>query len=429
MKRVLIITYQFPPIGGSGVQRTIKFVKYLREFGWEPVIIAPKEIIRKKRAYDETLLKDIPEDVKTFRVYTFDFIVSIFLRISYFLGFRKLAGVIVETIFIPDHQILWFPALLLRIRGILKKEKIGVIYTTSPPRSLGLMGIILKKLLNVKWVADYRDPWTHNAFYNPKFGFVDKINRYMELKAHQLSDIVIANTPGNKRKIIDDFGVGQEKVVTITNGYDEDDFKGIDSSNFDFRNDKLNIVYTGTFYDGYAPDTFLLALRNLFLNSEIKKDEISIHIAGFLNIKDKDRIFSLIEDFGLREVIVYHGSLDHKDSVRLMLRADMLLLILWDGKGSDSWIPGKLYEYLRSGKPIFAVIPDTSDCAEIIRRTQTGYIVSPDVKDVEEALLRCYKMWKCGSFKTNPKREEIERYERRKLTQRLAEVFEGLVIS
>jgi len=427
-KKVLIIAYHFPPMGGSGVQRTVKFVKYLREFGWEPVVLAPKEFIRKKQAYDEGLLGDIPKGVKVIRIYTLDLLVSVFLRLSYFLGFRRLAGDIVESTFIPDHRILWLPLLLPKVRRILKDHKIDVIYTSAPPGSLCLIGMILKKIGRVKWVSDHRDPWTHNALYNPKYHYVGRTNKYLELKSHHNADRVIANTPGNREKIIDDFRVDGKKVVTITNGYDEEDFMGLDPYKEGFGNDKFNIVYTGTFYDGYAPDTFLRALNNLLADSRVSREDTCFHMAGFLDIKDKDRIFGLVNDLQLDGLVNYHGSLAHRESNVLMMKADLLLLILPVGKGSDSWVPGKLYEYLRCGRPILALIPEESDCGDIIKSAHAGFIAPPgDVEKIEAEIVRCYTLWKEKKLAIKPVREKVELYERKRLTQQLAEVLDSVV--
>lgn len=417
-------------MGGSGVQRTVKFVKYLRDFGWESVVLAPKEFIRKKQAYDEGFLEDIPKGVNVIRAYTFDLLVSAFLRLSYFLGFRRFAGTLVESLFIPDHQLLWFPGLLSKIGRILKSRKIDVVYTTSAPRSLSLFGIILKKRFKVKWVADYRDPWTHNAFFNPKFNYVNKANKYLELKSHHCADMVIANTPGNRKKIIEDFKIAQDKVVTITNGYDEDDFDGLDAVAHSFENGKFNIVYTGTFYNGYAPDAFLCALKNISSDAKVRREDIRFHMAGFLNIKDKDRIFGLIRDLGLDDVVEFYGGLGHRESILLMVKADVLLLILPTGKGSDSWIPGKLYEYLRCGRPILALIPEESDCEDIIKSANAGFIAPPaDLHKIETEIIKCHTMWKNQCLNTKYNTGIVEQYERKRLSGQLAEVLDKVVNS
>jgi glycosyltransferase involved in cell wall biosynthesis len=293
---------------------------------------------------------------------------------------------------------------------------------------LSILGIILKKLFKVAWVADYRDPWTHNAHYDPKYHYVDRTNRYMELKSHLHADKVIANTPGNRQKIIDDFRIDGNKVVTITNGYDEDDFRGIDSYRDGFDNDRFNIVYTGTFYDGYAPDTFFRALNNLLADGKVKREECYFHMAGFLDIKDKDRIFALIKHLGLDDVVEFHGGLGHRASNVLMMRADLLLLILPTGKGSDSWVPGKLYEYLRCSRPILALIPEKSDCGDIIKSAHAGFIAPPgDVEKIEEEIVRCYTLWKQKKLTIKPVQEKVELYERRRLTGQLAGVLDSVV--
>ncbi|MDI7258440.1 MAG: glycosyltransferase [Thermodesulfobacteriota bacterium] len=427
MKNVLIITYYFPPMGGSGVQRTLKFVKYLRQFGWEPIILTLKEFRSGYFAYDSKLSNELPKDIKIFRVYpSLGILIYFFFGEMFsFIGLKKLGEKLLSAITIPDMEIFWIPLLLLKVRKLLKQKKIDLIYTSAPPQSLNVLGILLKKLYKVKWVADYRDPWTHNAFYNDKPDYKDKLNRYLELKAHNKADLIIANTGGNRRKIINEFGVSPQTIHVLTNGYDEKDFEHIGKNSFD--NDKFNIVYTGAFYHGYTPDAFLVALSLLFSQKEYLKKEFNFHLAGILEKKTEVDILSKIGQMKLDHITIFYGNLPHSESVSLLTKADLLLLILWSGKGSDSCIPAKIFEYLRSGKPILAIVPEKGECAELIIRLKAGIVVEPDdVKGIQDAIYDCYELWKEHKLGIKMDWQEISNYERQHLTKKLAKLFESI---
>lgn len=225
MKKALMIAYQFPPMGGSGVQRTIKFVKYMMDFNWEPVVFTRK--ISKMTLKDETLSKDIPSNVKIIRTNAYD--------LTEFPSLFGLFGkAIARKILIPDGERLWQNFSKEEAVKVIKEEKIDLIYTTSYPYSDHLLGLYLKKKFpNIPWVVDFRDEWTNNPYLldNPYNPLRMNIERKMEKRVMEVADYLITNTPIMMKNFVDAYPFTKEKFYVIPNGYDKDDFQGLERGN------------------------------------------------------------------------------------------------------------------------------------------------------------------------------------------------------
>jgi len=459
MKKVLMIAYSFPPAGGPGVQRTSKFVKYLRSYGWEPVILTRDDVNIPLK--DESLLKDIPEGICIIRTKAWD--------LSAYPGIFGLAGKFINRkILIPDSERLWEIFSRKTAEDIIKFHNIDLIYTTSLPYSSHLMAIHLKKKFpNIPWVADFRDEWTNNPYIldNPYNPIRMNIERKMEHKVLQTADYLITNTPIMLRNFINNNpGMGlDKKFYVISNGYDPDDFKHLfnhmtnngkpvtanddshvanDSAekpdnianDFDYNNrnnnsfrnpHKFTITYTGAFYGRRKPDIFFQAVGDLVKEGKIDKNKIYIKLMGSFK---KEQIQKLTSLHNLNEVVEIFPYVPHEECLKHMISSDCLLLIEGAGPGAEAFYTGKVFEYMVAGRPILAIIPAKGAAAMLIRETSTGLISDcTDLKGTKDNIESMYNAWLKGENIYFPNKEEIKKYERKALTGKLVDVFERAI--
>jgi glycosyltransferase involved in cell wall biosynthesis len=417
MKKVLMIAYQFPPTGGSGVQRTVKFAKYLPGFGWEPVVLTREAGRMKLR--DESLMREIPDGLEVIRTPPVDLteLPGPLSKVGKFVAWKLL---------IPDGEILWMRRALGIAARRLGKGDIDCIYTTSYPFSDHLLGLEAKRRFpGLPWVADFRDEWTNNPYYldKPCHAWRRKREREMEKSVLAGAERLIANTPIMKRNFVEaNPGINLDKRMTvIPNGFDPDDFNGYRSSMP--RNDRFTVTYTGSLYGRRKPDSFLKAVGNLVRLGTIHPDTIRIRFIG--NIKRKP-ILGAIAKNGLRDIVEIIPYMEHAECIENMQKSDVLLL-LEGGKGSEAFYTGKLFEYIQARRPILALVPADGAAAELIRETMTGIVCGwEDVKCIEKGLSDLYGRWAGGRLEIEPDEREIMKYDRSVLTGMLASVFDDL---
>lgn len=407
MKSVLIIAYYFPPLGGGGVQRTLKFVKYLPTFNYRPIILTPNSNLIRYIAYDYSLLSEIPKYAKIYNTFILDF--NWLFKILYGFRLKKLVEYINKTLLFPDYQIQWLPFAKMKIIEIMKKEKIDVVYITSPPHSTQILGTWIKKNYHVPVVTDFRDPFTFNYkkkdadFFNKCFNF--------EKKVLVNADFVIANTSVNKNIYIEKFDVSKDKIEVITNGYDKSDFENVKIEKLNDK--KIIFSHIGQFYGDYNAQPFLYALSTI--KNEIK--DIEFRFIGKVTEQDK----KLIKKLQLERLIKLYGYCSHKKALEYLKKSDFLILIV-SNSNWNYWIPGKTFEYINSGRKILAILPENGNCAEIIRNTKTGVVISPDkINKIAKTILNFTQNYRIESFV--PNNTEIQKYERRNLTKILANIF------
>ena len=416
MKKVLMIAYSFPPTGGPGVQRSLKFVKYLRNFGWEPLVLTRD--IKNMRIIDESLNKDIPEGVKIFRTNPFEF-TELNGMLSYMGKFVS------RKVLLPDGERLWGEfAKGIAIQAI-KSENIDLIYTTSVPYSAHLMGLHLKrKFPGIPWVADFRDEWTNNPYLldNPHNNIRMAVEKRMERRVLENADYLITNTPvmlDNFLRLNSDMDL-KDHFTVIPNGYDSDDFKEVTGEAP--NNDLFTLTYTGSMYGRRKPDYFFQALSELLSEGNIDPAKIAVQLIGTLQ---KDNLNKLLDQYHLQEVVNILPYMDHEECVSHMANSDALLLIEGGGPGSEAFYTGKVFEYLASKRPILANIPAKGAAAQLINSARAGLISDfNDISGTKENLLRLYEAWQKKVNILDPDKDEIAKYERKVLTDKLATVFE-----
>ncbi|QUH30141.1 glycosyltransferase [Vallitalea guaymasensis] len=411
-RKVLMVANQFPPMGGSGVQRSVKFAKYLPEFEWEPIVFTRES---NKGLIDESLLQDIPKDLKVIRTKSYDLNE---------LGkpFNLVGKFISRKILIPDGDKIWYEKNKDILLEYIQGNDIDVLYTTSYPYSDHLLGLYVKKHMpDLKWVVDFRDEWCNNP-YILDMGYSKRRmekERRMEREVVDNCDYFITNTPLMLKNFLKDYNI-EDKSYVIPNGYDEEDF--CDLSKDYVKKDKLIITYSGSMYGRRKPDYFLQAVNELINEQKIDKDDILIRFIG--NIPNK-KINEINETYSLDGVVKYLPYMEHKKSIEKLIESDILLFIIGEGKGAENFYSGKVFEYMNTNRPIIALVPPKGVAADVIRETKTGYISeTTNVNNIKDLMLKLYTDWKNNTIQLQPNWDKIKTFERKELTKQLVTIFD-----
>lgn len=406
MKKVLVIAYHYPPLGGGGVFRTLKFTKYLPRFGFKPYVLTVKNAMY--QAKDPTLLEDIPPEVRIIRTFSLE-------RKLFLLPFYALRTT-PKWIFIPDINIGWLPFAVRRGEQIIKKEGIDVIYATAPIYTSLLIACLLKRRTGKPLVIDFRDPWTQNVFIKYPTKLHKKIEEKMEKFVLKTADHIIANTEPMRLKLIEKYPFIKEKCTTITNGFDAQDFQRLKRKVY---RDKFTITYVGYLYSATDPEYFLPALKKLLEEKKEIRNLIRVLFVGDAIPK----VSMQIKKFNLTDVVKLVGFVPHKTGLEYMINSDVLLLTI----APEAHLPiaGKTYEYLAAKRPILAIVPD-GPSVDLIRSTRSGVVVHPkNITYIKHTLFKLFQEWKKGSL--GAIKSDIAVYERKALTEKLAQVFQCVI--
>ncbi len=440
MRKVLIIAYNFPPLGWSGVQRTLKHIKYLREFGWEPTVVTVSDTMFTVR--DETLFKELPKDIEVIRfpdvflkgitdqmlkkllelVYPFyDLIEDKQLKSSYLEQIQAKITELRSLLLVPDRNIIWAKNVIDKIRQKVALNNFDIVYSTSGPHSAHIIGYYLKEEFGLPWVADFRDEWTNDGYSQIDTESIRyQVEKYLENKIVLTADQIITVSPASTINYQRLFKVSIDRIMTITNGYDEEDFLELRTYP---DSDRFTIIHNGSFYSPRKPYTFLEALENLIQAGEIDEEKVMIEFIGIVdeNIKAK------VNQMSINRLINWVGYLTHQESLAKALQANLLLLVIGSGEKLKPIFTGKIFEYLRLGKPILSLSPTGSVVDQILQETGHGNNVEyDDMQGIEKLILKKYLDWIAGK-KLSINREVIQKYERKYLTQKLAELFNSLL--
>lgn len=437
-KKVLFIAYLFPPVGGGGVQRSSKFVKYLPEFGWQPLVLTVKEPY--DFYHDDSLTKDLGDDVKVYRTLSIEpmrWVRKILKKRSQKKIEQKEKGkhspkkslkpgflVKLKTyLLIPDNEILWLPFAVWRGIRIIRKERPSIIYSTASPYTDHLIALILAKLSGLSWVADFRDPWVDRANF-PRNRWRLFIDRKLEKRVHKSADHIIAVTSLIAERFRELHPQG--RFTVITNGYDEDDF--IDMKKLKLPEREFRITYTGIFNEQRNPQKVFQALKELIDSKDDFKNKIRIRIIGQL---DNPGDFENINYFRKLQLDQYSDLIEyqpHHQVVSEILQSTILLLLIGDYPQSESIMTGKIFEYLRAGRPILAIVPPEGVAAEVIRSTNSGLVVSnKNMGDIKEGISKMFDLYKEDKLEQSFKGSSIDQYSRKYLTEKLVDVFNNAI--
>ena len=416
MKRLLIITYYWPPTGGSGVQRWVKFSKYLPQLGWQPVVYTPAN--PEQLARDESLLGDVPacaEVLKTRILEPYE----IYRRLTggkmgegevnpvnaQKKSFKQRLSLWVRgNCFVPDPRVGWVRPSVRFLKRYLAEHPVDAVVTTGPPHSVHLIGRGLKRALGLHWIADFRDPWTEMFYYKHlALGpAADRAHHRLEQSVLDEADTVISVSP----PVAADFRARTKTpVVLITNGFDEEDFPA-----GAVRNDgKFRLVHTGLFAADGNPLNLWDALAERCAADPAFRSRLEIRLAG----KVDTAITAAIRERGLGENLVDLGYLPHDETVREQRGADVLMLPLRQEPEYAKVLPGKIFEYLAARRPVLGIGDEDGAAATILRDTGAGEMFGWDKKDELLAFLDA----------PHPEPEGIEKYTRRALTAQLTQIL------
>ncbi|BEV06422.1 glycosyl transferase family 1 [Chryseobacterium gambrini] len=427
-KKILIITYYWPPAGGPGVQRWLKFAKYLPEFGWKPVIYTPEN--PSYPLLDESLMKDVPKDLdivktkiwepyqlaeklnksnKKFKAGQFDVGKNQSWK-------SKLSIWVRGNFFIPDARVFWVKPSVKFLEQYLKENQIEVVVTSGPPHSLHLIGLNLKKKLsNLKWIADFRDPWTEISYYKhlKLTKSSDQKHRQLESEVFRNADITLATSYTDA----ENFRKNGANALCITNGFDESDSntQTLKSSN---TQTKFTLSYIGVLEQLRNPENLWKALNDLVTENEEFAEKFTLKFAGRID----DKILNSIEHSNLKNHILNLGYLSHDKAIEEMQTSEILLITNFPNDSSKGIIPGKIFEYLATGKQIISFGPKDADVSKILNETQAGKHFSyDDSRKIKEFILEKFELWKDGNLSENT--QNIEQFSRKNLTKKLVEIL------
>ncbi|WP_226682073.1 glycosyltransferase [Sutcliffiella horikoshii] len=435
LKKVLIIAHIFPPIGGSGVQRTLKFVKYLETNGWQPTVVTVGN--SKYPFIDQTLVEQIPKNIEVIRfdepdninnenikelLSLLNGVVSNKNLLKEYLRFLNENKEKLVQLVLPDQYLMWANVVLKNLDKKIKLENFDLIYSTSGPYSDHIIGYYLKEKHNKPWVIDIRDEWSNNPYFqvSDKGNIFYKTSMEIESEILRKADKVVTTTPLTTKNYIDNFNLDCEKVNTITNGYDEEDF--INLEQVLPRNKRFTMVHNGLFYSVRTPETILRAIHNLISKKIIEKNLIKMVFTW----SEKDSTWlKLINELNLEDVVDFKGYLNHKESLELANQSDALLLVVGPDNKDNGMYPGKMFEYLRFQKPIISLAPSGGVVEKIIDQNNRGQNVDfHNIEGIEEAIFKYYKKWLTLEENHFPVSDGIKLYERKSLTKELTETFD-----
>lgn len=447
MKNILIVAYFYPPLGGAGVQRTLKFAKFLKKFGYNVFVLTVNN--EKGTIKDESLKLESTDGIKVFRALQREnFIINaivnrnvtdvkvvkndnkvpietktseITLKSKVKRKIKKHLLNVYRNMYIPDDKISWKKDAINLGLKIIKEEKIDIIYSTSSPYTGHLIAYELKQKSNLSWIADFRDQWVANPFVDYS-SYAKRKNEKMEKMVIKKADAVISVS----KPIIDDFinrYKDQEvnKFKVITNGYDEEDF---DNFKMNEISPKYIITHNGTLYGKRSPKNFLIAIDKLIKDKKINRDELTIRFVGQIGKDAQEDIrFFLAKYDNIIEFISY---LPHKESIKKLEESCATLLIIEAGEGSEGIYTGKIFEYIRSGRDVIGIVPN-GVAKDLILDTNTGFCCHPEkVNEIEAVIYKSYSIWKGIEKKLDIHWEKVEKYNRENLTRELMGIIESL---
>lgn len=437
MKKVLIVAYYFPPSGGPGVQRVLKYVQYLREFGWEPVVLTVSD--GNFPARDESLLEEIPQDVRVIRTDIFEpydlyrkltgkekgtaiDVNTIRKEGAKLSASERLAEFIRATIFIPDARIGWYSHAVKAGLEAIREEKIDAIYSSSPPYTCALIARALKRKTGLPWIAGFRDPWTGFITTPDRWAIPAAIDRKLERAVFTEADLVEVAWLGIMKDAMGKYPkLPAAKFHHLPNGFDSHDFPEVDLSS---RTDnRFTVTYTGSMYGRRNPDAFLRAVETLVSRGEVDSSRIRLRFIGRFG----EEVMQMFRTSQLGDAIDVVGYMPHRESIAQLFLSDALLLVVDECDESDEVVPGKVYEYIGSGRPLIAVAPEGSAIADLVAETRGGYVAhQSNIKGIAEAFLALYRDHISGRHSLVPDATAIARYERRTTTGELAELLDAL---
>ncbi|GAA4282120.1 glycosyltransferase family protein [Gaetbulibacter aestuarii] len=423
-KKVLIITYYWPPAGGPGVQRWLKFVKYLPEFNVEPIIYIPEN--PNYPLLDSSLNAEVPKGLKVLKQPIKE-PYSLAGMFSKNTSKRMSKGIISEkenqslmeklmlwirgNFFIPDARVSWVKPSVGYLSEYLSQNGINTIITTGPPHSLHLIGKRLKQNHDINWIADFRDPWT-TIGYHKELRLTNRAankHKVLEKEVLQTADNIIVTSEVTKMEFE---AITSKPITVITNGFD---YERVEETSLD---SKFSLAHIGSLLSKRNPEILWKVLSELVEENKAFAQDLELKFIGAIS----DNVIKSIERYHLSDYLNYYGYISHNEAIKKQRESQILLLIEIDSEETKCIIPGKLFEYMVSNRPIIALGPKGSDVERIITESNTGnYFYYDTHKSLKETILRHYEAYQKGELKSQP--IGVQRYHRKTLTEALAKLL------
>ncbi|NGX84899.1 glycosyltransferase family 4 protein [Aequorivita sp. KMM 9714] len=426
MKRALIVTYYWPPAGGPGVQRWLKFVKYFKEFGVEPIVYIPEN--PNYPLVDENFSAEIPSNVEIIK-----HPIKEPYRFAKFFSKKKTkqmsSGIIPKkdssaieklmlyvrgNFFIPDARVGWVKPSVKYLSDYIEKNAVDVVITTGPPHSLHLIGMQLKKELNVKWIADFRDPWTtihyHKSLRLNKTS--EKKHKALEAAVLNTADVVTVTSPTTKKEFEE---ITNKPIEVITNGFDI-------TKEVNYNRDlKFSISHIGSLLSERNPKNLWYLLAEICKKNTSFKKDLELKFAGAVS----DEVKESLSEFNLDENSIFLGYVSHSEALKLQNESQVLLLVEINSAETRAIIPGKLFEYLAAKRPIIALGPQKSDIEAIVDETKSGrfFDYSSD-NELKNEILRLYEQYKAGDLQVSS--EGVDKFSRKQLTKQMSALIKDV---
>ncbi len=440
-KKVLIVAYLFPPIGGGGVQRALKMAKYLQEFGWEPHVLTVEP--QYHVSLDHSLLEQLPPGVHVHRSKELSLgappaVVSSGESKSGNEGSPGLVSRVKKLVFptlkklkkyllVPDDQILWLPYAMKKGMQVIKDHQIDVIFSTSGPYTNHLVGLYLKRKTETPWIADFRDPWTQNM-HRTEIAWREWLEDRLERMVLRESDILLTVTRSFAENFKQKFSEEIRRVEVIHNGFDPEDYKELQAVKGDDPS-VCSFIYTGIFYKERNPRLFLKAIKELLDEGKLEREKIRLKFAGVFDYPGYSENMDCVRELGLDDLVHVLGHLPHQQALTELKKSDVLLLVGDTAPDSGHYIPGKLFEYMAIGKPILA-LSLKGESTQIIENYTLGEVVDPgNLAEIKAGILSLYKQWlepaEAANVSERPSTLIYERREQARLLGKLLdEVYE-----
>lgn len=423
-KKLLIITYYWPPAGGPGVQRWLKFVKYLPDFGIQPIVYIPENPTYP--ILDEGLQKDVSEKAIILKNNIFEpyQLASFFSKNST----QKISSGIIPAakkqtvlqrfllwvrgnLFIPDARVFWIKPSVKYLKKYIQENQIDTIVTSGPPHSLHLIGLQLKKELNVTWLADFRDPWTTIGYHKALklSSYAAKKHKQLECEVLNSADTIIVTSKTTKAEFE---AITTQPIEVITNGYD---VENVAKQTLD---EKFTLAHIGSFLSDRNPKLLWEVLSELINENTDFASHFQLKLIG----KVSQEILDSIAQYNLNEYVNNLGYVSHQEALEHQRKSQVLLLIEIDSPETKSIIPGKVFEYLVSERPIIAIGPKDSDFAEIITSTNTGVFFTYEEKEkLKKTLSSYFELYLENKLTVFP--VGLQQYSRKSLTEKLSKLL------
>jgi len=423
-KKLLIITYYWPPAGGPGVQRWLKFVKYLPDFDIQPIVYVPENPTYP--IVDEGLLNEVSDKViilknKIFEPYQLAGFFSKKQTQKISSGIipaakkqsvlEKLLLWVRGNLFIPDARKYWVKPSVAYLKKYIQENNIDTIVTSGPPHSLHLIGLKLKEELDVKWFADFRDPWTTIGYHKALklSSYADKKHKFLESKVLNAADTIIVTSKTTKSEFQ---LLTQKPIEVITNGYD---IENVAKQTLD---EKFTMAHIGSFLSDRNPKVLWEVLQELVSENKAFSANFQLKLIG----KISQEILESISNYQLEAFCNNLGYVSHSEAIAHQRKSQVLLLIEINSEDTKSIIPGKLFEYMVSERPIVAIGPNDSDFAEIITSTNTGVFFTYSEKErLKKTILSYFELFLENKLLVHP--IGLQHYSRKSLTEKLANLI------